>query len=150
MMEEEEELADDQEVPEDEDLEEETKPCKKRPAAKKPGNKAAKAPKAKAKRAAKAKAKAKAKKNENKGRGTGRGRGRGRGGGKPNKEEAADKAKLSRKSAAYHKAKKEALEAGMTLEEAGGIARDVTNLHGCISYRAMLCAGGLFAWHTST
>ena len=85
--------------------------------------------------AAKATKKAPAKKEKG---GRGRGRGRGRGGnrsgkaGKPSKAKGKvqdeGKAKLSRKSAAYHRAKKEALEGGVSNEDACAIAQEVACL----------------------
>ena len=128
--------GEEEEQEEDEELEDDevpAKPVTNKPAAKHPKVKAvkgSKAPKAKAKGKAKSKAKAKAKAKAKGKKSGGRGRGRGKAGGKEG-DPSNEKARLCRKSAAHHKAKKEALEAGMSAEEAGQLARDVANLQEC-------------------
>ena len=114
----------------------ECEPIHKRPAGKSKG----KARVAKAKARGKAKAKAKAKQVSGKAKAKAKkvaGKAKAKNGkrGRPVKDRnegsksEEDKARLSRKSSAYHRAKKEALESGMTVEEACEIAKSVACYH---------------------
>ena len=113
-----EEGGEEEDAEEDEEMEEEEpvkkKPAGRRQASSKSGASAKGKAKAKAKAKTKAKAKAQAKSKQ-------------AGGGKRKAANADDpKAKNARKSKAYHRAKKEALEAGMTAEEAAEVAKEVS------------------------
>ena len=113
-----------EEAQEDEDeADDEPMPVLKRPAAKSSQKQEPKA-KANPKSVAKSKAKAKA---VGKVKPKAKAKAKAKAGSKDS--EAVDKALKSRKSVAYHKAKKEAMQAGMTVEEASEIGKAVTYLH---------------------
>ena len=117
-----------EEEEEDDEREADDEPVMKRPAAKGSQQQEQAKPKAKAKAKGKATAKSKAKSApKSKAKAKAKAKNKGKAGSKDDE----DKALKSRKSVAYHRAKKEALSSGMTAEEASEIAKIVA-LHACV------------------